>query len=110
MKERKEPRFPIEIGAAVEVNNNGRGIRATTINVSGSGVLLEFEEFKEIVQFVVGDRVFCDFNIAEQTQNPLPCWGWGKVIRVEGRYIAVEFKARCYHAVLAEADTVSHLA
>lgn len=104
MNERREPRFIIEIGAAVEVNNSGRPVRATTINVSGSGVLLEFEE---LVQFPVGDAVFCDFNIAGQAENPLPCWGWGKVVRAEGRRIAVEFKAGCYEAVVAEGDGAS---
>jgi|SRR5580704_11732746 hypothetical protein len=101
MNARKEPRFTIEIGAAVEVNNSGRPVRATTINVSGSGVLLEFEE---LVQFPVGDSVFCDFNIAEHAQNLLPCWGWGKVVRAEGRRIAVEFKAGCYDAVVVVAE------
>ena len=104
MTDRKESRFAIEIGAAVEVNDSGRAVRATTINVSGNGVLLEFEES---VQFLVGDRVFCDFNIAQQTQNPLPCWGWGKVVRVEGRCIAVEFKAGCYEGLVAEGNSVS---
>ena len=69
MNERKEPPFLIEIGTAVEVNNSGRAIRATSINVGGCGVLLEFQELDS---FLVGDPVFCDFNIADQTQNPLP--------------------------------------
>jgi hypothetical protein len=69
MNERKEPPFLIEIGTAVEVNNSGRAIRATSINVRGCGVLLKFQELDP---FLVGDPVFCDFNIADQTQNPLP--------------------------------------
>lgn len=88
--DRQERRFAIEIGAAVEVSNSGRAVRAKTINVSGSGVLLEFEE---PVRFLVGDLVSCDFNIPRPTQNPLPRWGSGKVLRVEGRRIAVEFNA-----------------
>jgi PilZ domain len=104
MTDRKEIRFAMEIGAAVEVIDSGRSVRATTVNVSGSGVLLEFEES---VQFLVGDLVFCDFNIAQPAENPLPCWGWGKVLRAEGRCIAVEFKAGCYQGMPAEANGVS---
>lgn len=107
MNERKEPRFLIEIGTAVEVNNSGRAIRATTINVGGCGVLLQLQE---LVPFLVGDPVFCDFNIADQTQNPRPHLAWGKVVRVEGRCIAVAFKAGCFHPASAESDEASHLA
>ena len=56
---RKEPRFPIQAGAVVEVNNNGRIARATTVNMSSFGTLLQFQE---PLPLQVGDRVICEFQ------------------------------------------------
>ena len=41
---RRELRFLIEAGAGVEVCKTGQTLRATTANMSGGGVLLDFEE------------------------------------------------------------------
>src|ERR1035437_6445018 len=89
-QKRREPRFPIEAGATVEVSNSGQIARATTVDISGCGVLLHFEE---PVQLAVGDQVICEFEVLHDADKPLPYWGVGNVIRVEGCRAAIELKA-----------------
>jgi hypothetical protein len=88
--QRREPRFPIQTGAAVEVQKRGQIVNATTVNISGCGVLLEFEI---PTQLAVGDPVVCEFRVTRQADKPLPCWGVGDVVRVDGCRVAVDFKA-----------------
>ena len=88
--QRREPRFPIQTGASVEVQKRGAVISATTVNISGCGVLLQFEI---PTQLAVGDPVICEFAVTRQTDTPLPCWGVGDVVRVDGCQVAVDFKA-----------------
>lgn len=78
---RREDRFPINAGAAVAVNDNGRTASATTLNISGCGVLLQFAE---PVQLAVGDQVVCDFDASHDTDKRLPYWAVGYVVRVDG--------------------------
>jgi hypothetical protein len=87
---RREPRFQIVAGATVEVDNQGRITHATTVNVSGCGVLLQFEE---PVHVAVGDQVICEFKVPQKAGTPLPYWGLGNVLRVEDRRAAIDFKA-----------------
>jgi hypothetical protein len=97
---RKEPRLAIEVEAAVKAKNSDRTVRVTTVNASRWGVFLELEGS---VQLVVGDPVFCEFDMSDAEQNPLPCWGSGNVVRVEGSCVAVEFKS----AFFLKAETVA---
>jgi hypothetical protein len=87
---RREPRFPIKTGASVEVQKRGDVINATTINISGCGVLLQLEIPTHLS---VGDPVVCEFGVTHETDAPLPCWGVGDVVRVDGCRVAVDFKA-----------------
>jgi hypothetical protein len=87
---RREERFPIKTGATVTVNKDGRTVSATTVDISGCGVLLQFEE---PVILAVGDHVVCDFAVSHETDKPLPYWGVGCVVRVDGCYAAVDFQA-----------------
>ena len=87
---RREARFPIKTGATVEVQRRGEISSATTVNISGCGVLLEF---KVPTQLAVGDPVVCEFAVTREAGKPLPCWGGGDVVRVEGCQVAVDFKA-----------------
>jgi len=87
---RKEPRFPIQAGAVVEVNNNGRIARATTVNMSSFGALLQFQE---PLPLQIGDRVICEFQVQHDEDKPLPYWGVGYVVRVEDSRAAIDFKA-----------------
>ena len=85
-EKRKDARFDLQVGAGVEFKKNGRSFRATTVNASASGVLLEFAEPTELQ---VGDSVYCDFGPVDE--HMLPSWVTGNVVRVEGRNVALEF-------------------
>lgn len=98
-QKRKEPRFLIEAGATVEVGKNGRTIRATTVNMSPSGVLLNFEE---PAQLAVGDHVICEFKVAHEPDSPLPYWGVGNVVRVGNSSVAILLKAGGYSPLKSE--------
>jgi PilZ domain len=85
-EKRKAARFDLQVGAGVAFKKNGRTFRATTVNASGSGVLLEFEDSPELG---AGDSVYCDFGPVDG--HMLPSWVTGNVVRVEGRKVALEF-------------------
>ena len=87
---RRATRFLIEAGATVEVSSNGRIARATTENMSGCGILLRF---KEPVQLAVGDEVTCDLQVLHADDEPLPYWGLGSVVRIDGCRVAMDLKA-----------------
>jgi hypothetical protein len=86
---RREPRFQIEAGATVELHNKGQIVSATTVNMSGCGVLLQFAE---PVHLSVGDDVMCDFKLSKGSGDPLPRWGVGTVVRVDGERVAIDFR------------------
>ena len=97
-EKRKEARFDLQVGARVEIKKNGQTFRATTVNASGGGVLLEFEESPGLG---IGDAMFCDFGPVDR--NMLPSWVTGNVVRVEGRNVALEFTSSGhFEAVEAE--------
>ena len=98
---RIEVRFLIEAGATVEVCKSKQTFRATTANMSGSGVLLRFEE---PVQLAVGDHVNCEFKILHDADESLPYWCVGNVARVEGCLVAVEFKGVGFSPLKSESD------
>ena len=54
---RREERFPIEAGATVVVNYNGRSVSATTRHQRVR------RQFEESVQLAVGDQVACEFKV-----------------------------------------------
>lgn len=43
--------------------------------------------------FAVGDELTCDFKVTHPEERPLPYWGIGKVVRVEGCTAAIELHA-----------------
>ncbi len=86
IEKRKDARFDLQVGARVAFHRNGRAIRATTVNASASGVLLEFEDAHEMR---VGDSVYCDFGPVDQ--HMLPAWVTGNVVRTEGKNVALAF-------------------
>jgi hypothetical protein len=100
---RREPRFPIETGATVEVQKRGEIVNATTVNISGCGVLLQFEI---PTYLAVGDPVVCEFAVTHEPDRPLPCWGVGDVVRVDGCQVAVDFKAGGLAPLESETDGV----
>ncbi len=96
---RRELRFLVEAGATVEVSKNGQTVHAKTVNMSPSGVLLNFEE---PVQLAVGDQVICEFKVAHEADSPLPYWGVGDVVRVGNSSVAVLLKAGGYSPLKSE--------
>lgn len=87
---RREERFPIRAGATVAVSRGGRTTSATTLDISGGGVLVQFAE---PVPLAVGDQVVCDFDVSHEADKPLPYWGLGSVVRVDGCRAAIDLKA-----------------
>jgi hypothetical protein len=87
---RREVRFVMEAGATVKVLKTGQILHAKTVNMSGGGVLLHFDEPAPLS---VGDRVDCEFRVVPEQGSPLPYWGVGDVIRLEGCCVALELKA-----------------
>jgi len=83
---RREQRYPVDADAIVE-RGNGEQIQASTVNLSGSGVLLETAEGATLA---VGEQVECGIKLYEG--KPPQSWGHGKVIRVENSRVAIEFK------------------
>ena len=96
---RREPRFQIEAGATVELHNKGQIAKATTVNMSGCGVLLEFDVPPDVA---VGDEVNCDFKLSKEAGETLPCWGLGTVVRVDNLRVAVEFRGAGWDAAHAD--------
>jgi len=86
VKRRKETRYPVDAEAIVE-RGNGEQIQASTVNVSGCGVLLETVGDATLA---VGEQVQCGIKLYEG--KPPQSWGHGKVIRVENSRVAIEFK------------------
>jgi hypothetical protein len=101
---RREPRFLIEAGATVELCKSGHTIRATTANMSGCGVLVDFEE---PVQLAVGDQVICEFMVVHDADKPLPYWGVGNVARVENCRVAIELKGGGFCPLKSETESAT---
>ena len=83
---RREQRYPMDAEAIVQ-RGNGEQIRASTVNVSGSGVLLDITETATLA---IGEQVQCGIRLYEGKAPQ--SWGRGKVIRVENSRVAIEFK------------------
>jgi hypothetical protein len=84
---RREPRFPIVAGASVQVRGRNGLAAATTIDVSGGGVLLRYSGNDPLA---VGDDVTCEFRLPQDSGEPLPYWGVGSIVRVSDDLVAVE--------------------
>jgi hypothetical protein len=87
---RREIRFMVEAGATVEIGRTRSTLHAKTVNMSGSGVLLQFED---PVELEVGDEVICEFQAFHDDDKPLPYWGVGDVVRVDGHTAGIDLKA-----------------
>lgn len=87
---RREVCFVIEAGARVKMLKTGQILHAKTVNMSGGGVLLHFDE---PVLLAVGDPVDCEFRVVPEQGSPLPYWGMGNVVRLESCCVAIVLKA-----------------
>jgi hypothetical protein len=82
---RRESRHPLRAAATVERRSGGR-LFGSTINVSGSGVLLDLPQGGDLQP---GEEVGCSIQL--YAGKPPQAWGVGKVVRVERSLVAIEF-------------------
>jgi len=83
---RSEPRFPVSPGTLIEINKEGTVTTAMVENISASGILLRFEV---PVTLALGEWVTLDFVDKVENAPPLPYWGVGRVIRIDGLKVAM---------------------
>ena len=83
---RKQTRYPLQTEAIIE-RTTGEGVPASTVNVSGGGVLLHLEEESALQ---IGETVTCGVRLYEQ--KPRQSWGTGRVVRVENSLVAIDFQ------------------
>ena len=74
--------------AAVLERRNGEKLTASTVNVSGSGVLLELEKQSEVQ---LGESVICGVNLYQK--KAFQSWGSGRVVRIDKLLVAVDFQS-----------------
>ena len=82
---RSEPRHPFSAAAIVE-RKTGARLTASTLNVSGGGVLLDLTQAAE---FAVGEEVSCSIEL--YAGKPPQAWGVGRIVRIERQRVAIEF-------------------
>jgi len=87
---RRDPRFPVNAEAAVELPKSHEVVSATAINLSESRALLRFGG---PVELAVGDDLVCDFKVGHGPDVALPYWGVGRVVRVDGCSAAIDLSA-----------------
>ncbi len=85
---RREMRFPVQPGTIIEVNHHGVPDRARTCDISFTGILLEFDH---PVTLAIGDWLTLDFVRDDSNSLPLPYWGVGRIVRIEGNSVALDF-------------------
>jgi hypothetical protein len=84
-QKRREARYPLQTNALFE-RRTGEQIAGSTVNISGSGVLLDLAEDSDLK---MGEEVGCSIQL--YPDKPLQAWGVGKVVRVDSRRVAIEF-------------------
>lgn len=82
---RTEPRHPIRTAAILE-RKTGNKLVGSTVNVSGSGVLLDLAHAADLA---LGEEVGCSIQI--YGDKPPQAWGVGKIVRVDRCRVAIEF-------------------
>ncbi len=85
LDQRKERRHPVRAVAIVE-QKTGKRISGSTVDLSGSGVLLDLAQPADLA---VGEEVGCSVQL--YPGKAAQAWGVGKVVRVDRLRIAIEF-------------------
>ena len=83
-EKRKEQRYAMGTEAVLE-RKSGEQVPAFTLNVSGSGMLLEIKT----CGLLVGEEVRCGIKLYKH--KPPQSWGSGTVVRVDGARVAIDF-------------------
>ena len=81
-------RFPVQPGTTIEVNHKGVPDCAAVLDISLTGILLQFEH---PVDLAIGDWLTLDFVQDDPDSLPLPYWGVGRVVRSEDKQVALNF-------------------
>jgi hypothetical protein len=91
IERRGEPRFPVEPGTQIKVVCNGNFTRATAVDISETGILLQC---LGPIRLVPGDRITCDIDDGDNIGSEPP--SSGKVVRVQAPYVAVAFTSNLF--------------
>jgi len=97
---RREERFLLAVIGAVKLTNSGRVVKTRTVNISGCGALVQFEEPVEVA---IGDALSCQYCLPEAVDESLPQWIQGRVVRVDGPTVAINFEAGVFRNASAAA-------
>jgi hypothetical protein len=84
-EQRKELRQPVRAAAIIE-QRTGRRISGSTVDLSGSGVLLDLAQPADLA---VGEEVGCSVQL--YPGKAPQAWGVGKVVRVDRLRVAIQF-------------------
>ncbi|HML17249.1 MAG TPA: PilZ domain-containing protein [Bryobacteraceae bacterium] len=82
---RTEPRHAIRATAILE-RKTGRKIVGSTVNISGSGVLLDLSNAGDLA---LGEEVGCSIQL--YGDKPPQAWGVGRIVRLDRSRVAIEF-------------------
>jgi hypothetical protein len=85
-EDRRQIRYPLHTEAVIE-RMSGEKLAASTVNVSGGGVLLQLAEQSDLQ---LGETVTCGVKLYKQ-KPPQP-WGNGRIVRVEEYLVAIDFQ------------------
>ena len=87
---RKGQRFAMSAAAVLSSPNDGRKYPATTVNISGGGVLLRTESSHP---FRAGDVVVCEIAPGDLPNQPFFSWALGTVVRAGSNNAAIQLKS-----------------
>jgi hypothetical protein len=97
-EKRRAPRFAIPAPATVR-NGNGEQVNGMVVNVSSSGILVALAGS---LGLATGDQVMVHVDLPPDPDLPLPSWGLGTVVRVDGTRLAVELFMAGFHPLQEE--------
>jgi len=86
-EQRKEERFAVTNGAQLKIHCDGTFLRATAIDVSQSGLLVQFNG---LVRLKPGDVVTCDLDGDDDDRYEANV-GQGRVVRIQPPYMAIQY-------------------
>jgi len=66
-EKRKEPRHHVKKDATIQVCRNGEAVKATTLDISPRGMLLEL---KNPVELRIGEEVACETTVSHDSAKP----------------------------------------
>jgi c-di-GMP-binding flagellar brake protein YcgR len=86
---RVEARSPIEAKVIVR-KSSGETIAATSVNISGGGMLLHVEDLSSLT---IGEIVTVSVELPDDPDRPFASWGLAKVVRFNRGLFGVQLYA-----------------